>query len=418
MRTNPSSKISNARAKAFRRLAAVLGLVMVIVIGSIKLKADTGTCGGASFTLPFTDVLSSNIFFCSIAEAYFSGIANGTTATTYSPNDPVPRDQMAALTTRTLEQSVKRSSKRAALQQFWTIQEESNLGLTPVGNNPQLVQSDGADLWVANNSGTVSRVRASDGKLLETWTGASNAFGILCAMGKVFVTGAIAPGGRLYQIDPTQPAGAVTTLTNNLGNNSEGIAFDGQRIWTANPGGEFFVSSVSIVTLNPVTVTTITTGFVLPTGILHDGANIWVADYGDGAIKKLDSSGNILLSVSVGCCPQFPAFDGTNIWVPTLTGSVSVVRATGALSGTVLATLTGNGLDDPVQAAFDGERILITNSGSGFNHPGISLWRASDLTPIGSLSTIQSIRPMGACSDGVNFWITSFASPTSKLARF
>lgn len=417
MTTNFFSGISNTRPKAYRRLAAIVGLVIVMAAGSIKLKADTGTCGGASFTLPFADVLSSNIFFCSIAEAYFSGLTNGTTATTYSPSDPVPREQMAALVSRTLDQSVKRSSKRAALQQFWTIQSASNLGLTTVGNNPNLVQSDGADLWVANDSDTVSRVRGSDGKSLETWTSAERAFGVLCAMGKVFITGQTVPG-KLYQIDPTQPAGAVTTLTSNLGDNPEGITFDGQRIWTANFGGDFFVGSISIITLNPVSVTTVTTGFVLPEGILYDGANIWICDYGDGKIKKLDSSGNILLSVNVGCCPQFPAFDGTNIWVPTLTGSVSVVRATGALSGTVLATLTGNGLDDPVQAAFDGERILITNNGSGLNHPGISLWRASDLTPIGSLSTIQSLRPMGACSDGVNFWITSFASPTSKLARF
>jgi len=410
MKTNFFSEIPNVRAKAYRRLGAVLGLVMVMTICSIKLNADTGTCGGASFTLPFTDVLSSNVFFCSIAEAYFSGLTNGTTATTYSPSDPVPREQMAAFVTRTLDQSVKRANKRAALQQFWTTQSESSLGATTVGNNPQLVQSDGADLWVANNSGTVSRIRASDGKLLETWTGAANAFGVLCAMGKVFITGSTPPG-KLYQIDPTQPVGAVTTLTSSLGNNPEGIAFDGQRIWTANPGGEFFVSSVSIVTLNPVSVTNVTAGFVLPMGILYDGANIWVADYGDGALKKLDSSGNILLSVSVGCCPQFPAFDGTNIWVPKILSSVAVVRATGALAGTVLATLTGNGLDDPIQAAFDGERILITN-GSGNGHPSISLWRASDLTPIGMLSMTGGI---GVCSDGVNFWITR---SNNTLARF
>jgi hypothetical protein len=405
------SGIPNVRAKAYRRLAAVLGLVMVITIGSIKLNADTGTCGGASFTLPFTDVLSSNIFFCSIAAAYFSGLTNGTTSTTYSPGDTVPREQIAAFTTRTLDQSVKRSSKRAALQQFWNIQTEGNLGLTTVGSAPSFVQSDGADLWVVNSgSASVSRVRASDGKLLETWTGASGASGVLCAMGKVFITGHGAPGS-LYQIDPTQPAGAVTTLTSSLGDNPEGIAFDGQRIWTANTGGFNIVSSVSIVTLNPVSVTTVTTGFAGPMGILYNGANIWVADYGDGALKKLDSSGNILLSVNVGCCPQFPAFDGTNIWVPGILSNLTVVRATGPLSGTVLATLTGNGLDEPIQAAFDGERILVTNA-FGKNGGSISLWKASDLTPIGTLPV--GLRPYGACSDGVNFWITL----SNKLARF
>ena len=389
----------------------VITLMLIITISSTQLKADTGTCGGATTTLPFTDVPGTSIFFCSIAEAYFSGLTNGTTATTYSPSDPVPREQVAAFVTRTQDQSVKRASKRAALQQFWTVQGESNLGYTTVGINPQLVQSDGADVWVANNAGTVSRVRGSDGKLLETWAGASNAFGVLCAMGKVFITGS---PGNLYQIDPTQPAGAVTTLTSSLGNNPQGIAFDGQRIWTANFGGEFFTASVSIVTLNPLSVTNVTTGFNLPRGILYDGANIWVADYGDAAIKKLDSSGNILLSVNVGCCPQFPAFDGTNIWVPKILSSVAVVRATGALSGTVLANLTGNGLDGPYQAAFDGERILVTNYTQNTTN-GLSLWRASDLTPIGMIPMgLQS--SSGVCSDGVNFWI-AFTNP-NRLGRF
>jgi len=411
MKNNFFSETSNARAKTNRRLAAILGLVMLITICSGRLKADTGSCGGAIFTLPFTDVPASNAFFCAIAEAYFSGLTNGTTATTFSPNDPVPREQMAAFVTRTQDQSVKRASKRAALQQFWTIKSESNLGYTTgIGSNPELVQSDGADLWVANVSGTVSRVRGSDGKLLETWTGAFNAFGVLCAMGKVFITGSTTPG-NLYQIDPTQSAGAVTTLTSSLGNNPKGIAFDGQRIWTANFGGEFFPSSVSIVTLNPLSVTNVTTGFNLPNGILYDGTNIWVADYGDSALKKLDSSGNILLSVDVGCCPQFPAFDGTNIWVPKIVSGVAVVRATGALSGTVLANLTGNGLDSAYQAAFDGERILVTNkSGATI---ALSLWRASDLTPIGAVPT-GSQASSGVCSDGVNFWIVF----NNRLGRF
>jgi len=229
-------------------------------------------------------------------------------------------------------------------------------------------------------------------------------------MGKVFITGYGSPG-KLYQIDPAQPAGTVTTLTSNLGNNPGGIAFDGQRIWTANAGDFSSASSVSIVTLNPMSVTTVTTGFTTPMGILYDGANIWVANYGDGSMKKLDSSGNILLSVNVGCCPEFPAFDGTNIWVPGVLSTVTVVRATGALAGTVLATLTGNGVNGPIQAAFDGERILVTN-GFGKNGGSISLWKASDLTPIGTF--LIGSRPRGACSDGVNFWFTLH----DKLARF
>jgi hypothetical protein len=393
--------------RTLKRALLLVAAFVMITAASTRLNADTGTCGGASITLPFTDVAAANVFFCSIAEAYFSGLTNGTTPTTYDPSANVPREQMAAFVSRTMDQSVKRAGKRAAFDQFWTTQTANNLGLTTVGNGPALIKFDGSDLWVANaGDGTVSRVKASDGRVLETWTGATAALGVLVATGKVFVTGQSSPG-KLYQIDPSQAAGAVTTVTSSLGNSTIGIAFDGQRIWTANLGG-----SVSIVTLSPLNVTTVTTGFGGCTGIVYDGTNIWVTNNGDSSIKKLDSNGNIIMSVTVGSAPSHPAFDGTNIWVPNgNSNGISVVRATGGLAGTVLATLTGNGLNTPTQIAFDGERMLVTNQSSGGS---VSLWRASDLTPIGTLSTGGAA--FGACSDGLNFWIT--LGGTNKVARF
>jgi hypothetical protein len=119
----------------------------------------------------------------------------------------------------------------------------------------------------------------------------------------------------------------------------------------------------------------------------------------------------------VGLNPRFPVFDGTNIWVPNSGDpSVTVVRVKDAegnalSSAFVLATLGGNGLDNPITAAFDGERILVTNMSSG-----VSLWKAADLRPLGSFSTGAGTGPLGACSDGLNFWIT--LSNTHKLARF
>jgi len=393
--------------QAMRKRAVMLIVTMLVITAvSTRLKADTGTCGGATTTLPFTDVLGSNIFFCSIAEAYVSGLTNGTSATTYSPSDVVTREQMAAFVTRAMDQSLKRGSERAALDQFWTTQSAGALGLTSVGSNPATVASDGTNLWVANrSSGTVSQIRASDSRKLNNWTGASSPFGVLVAAGKVFVAGQTNPGS-LFEIDPAGPP-AMNTLTVSLGALPLGIAFDGERIWTANFGG-----SVSIVTLSPVTVTNVTIGFSAPYGITYDGANIWVTDAGTSSLKKLDSMGNIIMSVPVGSGPVLPVFDGENIWVPNVgSNSVSVVRATGGLAGTVLATLTGNGLNGPAQASFDGERVLVTNPAGN----SISLWRASDLAPNGTFSSGASSSPFGACSDGLNFWIT--LQSTGRLAR-
>jgi hypothetical protein len=319
----------------------------------------------------------------------------------------VSRLQMAAFLSRTVDGVLKRGSRRAALRQSWTVQGAANLGLTTVGLSPWAVESDGLDLWVANaSSASVSRVRGSDGRLLETWTGATGPLGVLSAMGRVFVTGGGSPG-KLYRIDPSQAAGIVTTVASNVGVSAQGIAFDGARIWTANAG------SVSIATPGatiPWTVTTVTAGFTTPIGILYDGANIWVTEYDAGTLLKVASNGAVLQTVTVGLTPWFPVFDGTNIWVPNLdSNSVSVVRAS---NGAVLATLTGNGLDGPRATAFDGQRVLVANEFGG----SVSLWKAADLSTIGSFATGVGSNPRAAGSDGVYFWIALEGS--NHLARF
>src|SRR5262249_54646536 len=163
--------IRNSRIRKIYRATLLVALIVSLAVLSTRMRADTGTCGGQTTTVPFMDVMGSQ-FFCQIAEAFFSGLANGTSATTYNPSGNVTRDQMAAFITRTQDSSLRRGNKRAALQQFWTTtprypSASGGLGITTVGGLPILVQSDGADLWVPNfGSNTVSRVRASDGKLL------------------------------------------------------------------------------------------------------------------------------------------------------------------------------------------------------------------------------------------------------------
>jgi hypothetical protein len=389
-----------SHARSMRR-SLVLGIVMVAALLGGAGSALLGVCG------PFTDV-AADAFCPFVLELFTLGITTGTSPTTYDPTSNVNRLQMAAFLSRSVDGVLKRGSRRAALDQFWTTQNAPALGLTTVGTGPQYPQTDGVDVWVANVSGgTVSRVRASDGKLLETWTGATNGQGALVAMGRVFVTGLTAPG-NLYRIDPSQPAGAVMTVAGSLGGSSTGITFDGSRIWTANNDG-----SISIVTPGatiPWTVTTVTTGFNAPVGILYDGANIWVTDFIVNTLLKLDSAGAVLQTVTVGNGPGLPTFDGGNIWVPNnFPSSVSVVRAS---SGAVLQTLTGNGLSHPTAAAFDGQRVLITN----FSGNSVSLWKAADLTPLGFFPTGPATNPLGACSDGINFWIA--LNGANQLARF
>jgi hypothetical protein len=357
-----------------------------------------GLCG------PFTDV-AADAFCPFVLEIFYLGITTGTTPTTYDPAAPVSRLQMAAFLARTVDGTLARAGQRAALKRFWRPQNSTLLGLTTLGAAPQFTEFDGEDVWVSQSGGAVSRVHASDGKVLATWSGATNAQAVLSATGKVFVTGLSNPG-RLYQIDPSQPAGVVTTVASNLGVNSRGIAFDGARIWTANNGG-----SVSIVTPGatlPWTVTTVTAGFADVEGAVFDGTNIWVTDQNLGLLLKLSSTGSILQTVTLNPGgPRHPAFDGTNIWVPTNNGRVAVVRAS---SGVILSTLSNAALGSGFAAAFDGQRVMVTHNDGSM----ISLWKASDLSPLGTFD--PGTTPLGISSDGLNFWIA--LSGSSQLARF
>ena len=375
-----------------------VALVSIAVVFAGASSALLGVCG------PFTDVAADP--FCPfVLEIFTFGITTGTSPTTYDPTSNVTRLQMAAFLSRTVDGVLKRGSRRAALQQFWTPRSASAVSLTTVGGSPDSVVSDGSDLWVTDvGAGAIRRVRGTDGKLLETWTGATIPLGVIFAMGRVFAAGQTSPG-KVYEIDPSQPAGAVTTVASNLGNAAIGITFDGSRIWTANN------SSVSIVTPGPAipwTVTTVTTGFSNLVSALYDGTSVWVVDQGGPSLRKLDANGAVVQTISVGGLAEGLVFDGENLWVANfLPNSVSVVRTS---SGTILGTLTGNGLNGPRRAAFDGQRVLVTNQGGN----SVSLWKAADLSPLGevALGTV----PRGACSDGVSFWIT--LTNTGQLARF
>jgi hypothetical protein len=380
-------------------------LAVPLALAALALGAVSGTLLGACG--PFTDV-AADAFCPLVLEIFALGITTGTTATTYDPTGNVTRIQMAAFLSRGVDGILKRS-RRAALNQFWNPLSTATLAQITVGTTPQMVRCDGQDVWVANsNSGSVTRVRASDGRVLETWTGMTFPFDVLSALNRILVTGQNSPG-KLYLIDPSQPAGAATAVATNLGDLASGMAFDGGKIWTANSGS---VSIVTPGTSAPWTVTTVSTGFNNPIGALYDGSNVWIADQFAGTLLKLNSSGGILQTVTVGMFPRQPVFDGTNIWVPNNgSASATVVRAS---TGAVLATLTGNGIGSPISAAFDGQRVLIT----GYTGQTVSLWKAADLSPLGSIPTGASTQPFGAASDGINFWVTLSALTVSKLVRF
>ena len=377
-----------------------------IVIGVLLLGIGAGREAQAAACGPFTDLSMDDPFCPAILQMYYLGLTAGTSPTTFGPMQPVTRQVLAAFLARESRVVARGAGRRAALRQFWTTTATDGLAGTTVGFVPEYCISDGDDVWVTVSGGSfeVKRIRARDGALLGTWTGVSSSNALLVAMGKVFVAAGGSPG-RLYKLDPSLPPTTLTLVSAALGNGTIDLAFDGGRIWTANPNG----NSVSIVPPSGAPVSTVG-GFSLPSGIVYDGSNMWVANAGNASLTRLNAAGGILDTVAVGAAPQRLVFDGTNIWVPNYNDST--VTVVNAASRAVVATLTGNGLNAPLAAAFDGERVLVS-SPSGDT---VSVWRAADLAPLGSVNAGAGGAPAGVCSDGIDFWLPLAGS--DKIVRF
>jgi hypothetical protein len=389
------------------RSRTAIAFVAGIAVSLAAARAGA-TCG------PFTDVPSGG--FCQdILEIFNLGITLGTSATTYSPSATVARDTMAAFLSRDYERTTSRTSRRAALGQWWselTPRYDQSLGLTTVGTSPGSLVSDGFDLWVPNSgAGTVSRIRGSDGQVKATWTGASNAAAALVALGRVFVIGSVASTGKLYSINPaTQTGTTVTTVITDLGDVPQEMTFDGTRIWTTN------LNSISIIDTSTwiATKRTITAAY----GIAFDGSNVWITSASGNGIKKLDSAGNVLQTVVTGESPARMVFDGNNIWVTDNSDdSLSVVRVSDGVVVKKFNAANGNqnGLSIPQGVAFDGQRILVTSIG-GASDGVLSLFKASDLSVIGNVVETGAVDPGAVCSDGVYFWVSYLGS--GVIGRF
>ena len=201
--------MASSMVAAFRRPSVLIVLAAAATGASASLL---GVCG------PFTDVAAKAV--CRrVLEIFYLGITTGTTATTYDPAGNVSRLQMAAFLSRGVDNLLRRAGKRAALRQFATPAVGDHLGSTTIHPPP-------VSRWNAMGPTSGSRAARTEGRS-PACGGATercsrhgpaslSGNGILVALGRIYVAGATMPG-RLYAIDPSQPAGVVTTVANNLG---------------------------------------------------------------------------------------------------------------------------------------------------------------------------------------------------------
>jgi len=262
-----------------------------------------------------------------------------------------------------------------------------------VGSFPDAITFDGTNIWVVNdNGGTVTKLRASDGVNLGTFT-------VTQGPG---VSGVVFDGTNVWlgnlggnQVTKLRASDGANLGTVTLGPGSAvPVAFDGTNVWVKN--------GVSLTKIRVSDGANMGTFAVNLGGLVFDGANMWGSDVSNpGTIIKLRASdgtiaGTFAVSAGVG------VFDGTNIWlsVSNVSGSVIKLRAgDGANLGTFAVGSFPRGI------AFDGENIWVVNGGS----KTITKLRASDGTNLGTFPTDGG----GSLAfDGTNMWVTNPNSDT------
>lgn len=222
-----------------------------------------------------------------------------------------------------------------------------------VGSRPAGIAFDGANMWVVNNDGTVTKLRANDGAVLGTFTVGMNPTAAVFDGANIWVNALDNTLTKLRASD-----GAVLG-TFSVGATPSGIAFDGSHIWVAQSND------------NTVTQLRASDGAILntysvgryPVSVIFDGANIWVANDGANTVTKLRASDGVTLGTfAAGTNPGYMAFDGANIWVGNNDNGTGLITKLRSSDGTIMGTFFNGTF--PWRIAFDGSNIWVANQGS------------------------------------------------------
>jgi YVTN family beta-propeller protein len=158
----------------------------------------------------------------------------------------------------------------------------------------------------------------------------------------------LCPGSLCHQ----NPKAPVITATVSVGNNPQGVEFDGARVWVANQDSD----TVTVIdTSDSSVLATVSVGDA-PTKVLFDGQSIWVLNTGDETVTQIDSSTrSVVGTYSVGSSPTALSFDGSAIWVANGgDDNVTLLRHT---DGSLVETISLPG--SPQLLQFDGEGTWV-----------------------------------------------------------
>jgi YVTN family beta-propeller protein len=143
-----------------------------------------------------------------------------------------------------------------------------------------------------------------------------------------------------------------------------------------------------------------------PTGVAFDGTNIWVASL-DGLLTVLALNGRLLYQVDGGIRPYGLAFDGGYMWVADYYGEDNVGVCAPVASSS--CNFEGSVGTNPLGLAFDGAYMWVTNHATNT----VTKWMASSPGTAVAVGTYPvQPAPYGIAFDGTHIWVANEGNNT------
>ncbi len=273
-----------------------------------------------------------------------------------------------------------------------------------VGGGPRGIAFDGEHIWVVNgNEDSVSKLRSADGTHLGSFAVGDSPVDIVFDGLNIWVSNSGSNTVTKLRVTDGEILG-----TYPCGSQPRGLIFDGSSIWVANYFSDHVTQLRASDGMNlgdhPIPGTS-------AWAIGFDGTSIWLVDDNFGEVVKFrPSDGQILGAYPVGPSPSGIVYDGANIWVGNDNGELVKIRASDGLNLGVFPAFPNS--STPGDLAYDGTHIWATNS----SNDSVAVIRASDGSWVNSIKTGH--RPNGIVFDGASMWVANhFSDDVNRFDR-
>ena len=261
--------------------------------------------------------------------------------------------------------------------------EGKTLKTVEVEGEPIKLTFDGEFLWVAHFTEPLVTKLNLDGEILGVFDTGESPGGIFRNEDEIWVA-----NGMSNFISKISRATGETLAKYPVGGGEMpgpfAMEFDGENLWVAN----YFENTVERLNLNGEVIQTIRPGFD-PVSLEFDGNYLWVVLVDEDSIASIDNEGKIESIHPVPNGPRQILFDDENLWVVSFDEKkLSRLSLDGEISGEI--TFDGG----PWAMEFDGENLWVVDSTSP------KIWKISNLS--GNLEEPEGLSEKYFALDDIN----------------